>query len=516
MSELSKMRRDIFMCVPSLALGEILGITSSISYAAEMDSTERLQRIIDKNKNVTLEEGDYYIGGTLMIPDGGSLIGKLNCRLIKTSPVEIPMIQAKSVNDIVLKGFSLLRKDFPERIVVCSLGKDNKFFVNVSFPWKYPALRIYADSISTGKVALQNEDFKVEISSNELRVAVTNRNLQSLGRKFYVSAPTELSAFIALEDCKRVKIQSLTCNKGAIAYIGRERIVAELEITDCKVIDGQIRVLGPFNNFYPLMQYAEEVIDSYGPSSIRICRNTVIGKANSIARRPLAFSERVHGIIVSGYAQYVDVRENIVSGALGDGISMPSVSDAIVQGNTFMGNALSGIGPENGTVRRSERLKIYNNIVEGNWYDGLDLNFANPAKIKSEQLIDDGRGAVIDAIISGNKFHNNGTQKKGINGGCGIFARYAKKAEITENICIANNVGGIKAVLCSDLLIKGNELKDNASSTKNENGPQIIIQGGTKISIRDNIFDEKSKEKVKYESWVGQSRDNEKLEVPSE
>jgi nitrous oxidase accessory protein NosD len=319
-----------------------------------------------------------------------------------------------------------------------------------------------------------------------------------------------LSPLVAVEDSVNVTIDRLTLQDGAIAYLATRPIQAALTISGCRISNGQIRIQGRHNTVPQFVNQAtSNELD--GPRDIRIYGNRITGTFAGVdKRRYIKFTERVHGIVVAGGASGIDVRDNEVSGAAGDGLFLQSAVGGSVRNNKLVGNALSGIGLENTSVRRSRGLQIVGNVGNENWFDGCDLNYGDPRVMDCSRLSLLPRGETAEHYFADNEFVGNGGDMPELSGGCGIYVRWIRGAVFERNACNDNNVSGILCELSEKVEIRKNKFAGNGRTQRTSAGAGLGIGlfGCRSAVVEGNQYSQEGRQRTEFLSsrWTGRCK----------
>lgn len=485
------------------------------------DLPEDLKKKIVQGGRILLPAGNFLVNETISLKSGTALVGQPGCVLIRDSSARGAVFASQSAEDLSIDGIDFDAR-LPAPVSWMQPGGLSKVVMPISMPWKFPALSlsILSSDRKLRKLVIGRDFDILDFDGSSVEILLKNQNALHSNATLLADIPLGLDAFVAFEDCTRVRINNISCKSGGIAYVGAHKHQASLVISNCRILNGQIRVLGPANNFYPLMKFARSNLDLEGPSDIVIRDNHISGSAGLVSNKyRIPVNERVHGIVVSGFSRGLKVHGNIVESSMGDGISMPSVVDANLSNNKFLKNALSGIGPENGTVRHSREMIFDGNVSSFNWFDGIDLNFANPAKLEEHQILDSKRGVPVDAVVTRNVFEGNGVDGVDMNGGCGIYLRYGSLVDISGNRCISNNVNGIKLQISSAINVVNNFCEGNGRTSRlpgdSRQRAAISVEGCVDVKLGANNFGDlgSAVKSVQQSGWRGEIKNRRSIEV---
>lgn len=456
------------------------------------DCTEQLNALLRQYPEVALPDGKYRIAtGPLLLNSGNRLTTMGNAEFLKATPPDTPLILGKQVHNISVTKIRLSNIFRATKKIQLAPGTKH-FALDLALPWRYPSLTIRLSTNATNQALQYGRDFRIYkkdgISMVEIRQQLPEKSEIEVE---YLTEPG-LSPLIALENARDIAVDNVTCDSGAIAYVGNGAEDANLVISNCRIRDGQIRVGGEANNIPPALDATVANPDAKAPRAIRILNNQISGPIKRDSQPYyLKFTERVHGIVVSGASNFT-VSGNSVNGAKGDGIWLPSASNGVVENNQFIGNGLSGIGIENTLTRvpRSKGLKISRNVSNYNWFDGCDFNYGDPSRMRSDQAKALPRGEYADNQIVNNEFVGNGQDMSEVSGGCGIYVRWVQQAVLDGNRCIDNNLAGILAEASSNLIVERNQLEKNGRSNKKSDrvGVGLALVGCIDTRISDNKY----------------------------
>jgi len=428
------------------------------------DCTEAINQLLADEAVVFLPPGSYLIGkGSVNLRSGSRLLADGAARLIKKTPVDVPLLRLQSVNDVRVSGLRLENHWYESRLVDLT-ASDRGFPLELPLPWRYPSLVVERE-INGEFIAMQySRDFHVSKAGPPHQVVLNDR-FKGPGRFRYYTVKA-VAPLIAIENSTKVTVQQISAVDGAIAYFGTQALQADLLVANCVLQRGQIRAEGAVNRAPPLIDHRTNAVQSDGPRGIVIQGNRIDGELDQSRKRYLKFTERVHGIVLSGNVADVRVVENEVVGTAGDGIQLQCLTGGIISGNKFLRNGLSGIGLENTWVNRSQKLEVSDNVSSENWFDGCDFNYGDPLFLTTQDLSRKNLGIDASIALKRNVFRGNGLDMPELSGGCGIYVRYVKNAQFEENICTDNNVSGILLELSSDLTVVGNVLSANGRTGK--------------------------------------------------
>jgi hypothetical protein len=510
--------------VLSNALGGYATTTRSewtdLDNTGQRDCAGQINALLRQSRRVELPLGRYRIESMpLILQDDSELTGVSGAVLVKASAPDVPLLWGRSTRNASIRRLKLVNIYRAERHIVLPPGK-NRFQLDLPLPWEQPSITIMQTDAGRSHALQYSTDFKMhkELDKLVIELRTTGNNSADTSLTYFVQPG--LAPLIALEDTLRIAIEDVVCEDGAIAYVGGDITDTALLIRNCRLSNGQIRVEGRSNKIPPLLD--ERVVDPSvrGPHGIQIIDNRISGALTpTTERRYIKFTERVHGIQISGGVGGLQIVGNKVTGVPGDGIWLQYAVGGVVEKNHVIGNGLSGIGLENTLTATSHDLEIRNNIASGNWFDGCDFNFGNPASKTRSQLLAPRRGEYAGIRVIGNEFLGNGQDMPEASGGCGIFARWVRDAVLQDNRCRDNNLNGIMAELCSGLSIIGNTVDKNGRTKRTDGRVAygIGLFGCAHMKISDNHYSVVAPQlrEIVRAPWKGAAKDGQ-VEVSAE
>lgn len=478
----------------------------------KVDASPGINEALRRNRDITVPPGRFLIGSEpIRLANGQRLTGSPGTVLVKSGPPSRPLVWIPGGRDVVVSRIQLENSPSDIRSFVLSPGGADRVELDIPMAWRWPGLTVEVRDREGWRALQYLRDFTFYKDMGRHGLDFSRFKRERKGEvpvRCFVQPGW--APLIAVEDGVDVSVLEVSTRNGAIVYHASKAIDARFTVDGCDVQGGQIRVQGDINTMPQFIDQATPRPDGFGARSIRITRNKVQGPfSTSSQRRYIKFTERVHGILVAGAAGDVEILRNEVTGVAGDGLYLQSCIGGKVEGNTFRGNALSGIGLENTKVRRSQGVEITRNTCTGNWFDGCDFNYGDPAHISCEDL----RGPVREngsIRLIANEFSGNGGDMPELSGGCGIYARWVEGAVIDANVCEDNNLSGILCELTKNLQISNNRLSGNGrsarGSAKSRLGIGLFGDSGTVASSNTFIPGPAGQHPMRSAPWKGRCK----------
>lgn len=493
------------------------GLTENQSgLLAQLDATgsRDCSRLINealKHGSLVLPPGRFLCTlEPINLANGRSLSGAPSTILVKGSAPNVPLVQVSGVERVTITGLQLRNAYRNVRKVdLRSWERRRTIPVDIPQAWRWPSMTVTVyDSNGRTRFLRYHQDYRIRTDNGGSWLVLTHE-LPAADQELRYYVQPGLAPLVGVEDATKVTIRDLALEDGAIVYHATTPLSAELLVEGCQITNGQIRIQSDRNAVPQIVDQVHRSSTFDGPRAVSIRRNRISGPySESSSRRYIEFSERVHGIMVTGGTSGFDVTDNTVTGVPGDGLALQCCVDGDVRGNTVSGNALSGIGIENGTVKRSQKLVIAHNKSIGNWFDGCDLNYGNPLRLDCEQL--QRRGEQASHRFTENEFSRNGHDMPGHFAGCGVYASWVRGVVMEDNICNDNNVAGILCQLSSELRILRNKVGGNGRTRRigRGAGAGIALLGCQEAVVQDNKLLAGGRQSAAPEisSWVGRCK----------
>lgn len=423
-------------------------------------------------------------------------------RLANKAAIELaPFLTVEGDGPVILEkhgasAVPLLRSQGASGLTLRNIGFSNRIEEEVwhdrhsgayPVPWAladYAAVVVTLEIEGAGQRRLQiGRDFRLRDLHGVPTVELQGEAATLPFRRLRLNSVAALAPFISLVDTDEILLEDLRCVHGSIEVVAKQSEPRSICIRACEIRHGQIRVIAGGDTIIPTRTGVNSPANPRAPQGIHISGNVIEGPITpETTQRYLTFTERVHGIVVHGFARFVTISQNTAFGTEGDGIWIASCADVIVSGNRCTYNGLSGIGLENDLVRRVQRCVLSGNECSFNWFDGIDFNFGTlkPGKDGGPMTLRPA-GDLDTALVSitGNVLHGNGGERGELSGGCGLFANRVRYATIQGNVMTGNYLAGLLADGCEGLAIVGNLCVGNGRA-----GKEAPVAGRAGIGLR--------------------------------
>lgn len=366
--------------------------------------------------------------------------------------------------------------------------------------------------------------FSVSVNGTTGLATVTKTQVLGDAQSYTVYTPVERLPVVLLTDCINSSVIGVHAKRGSIVSRGLNSRPQNIKIASNFVETGSIRVATVGQEYWAWSStaYAPAYSDDRSHLGVKVKHNTVIGDlgagffgnglsvssslgTGTATARYLKFNERVDGVYVDGWAELVEIDNNDIRYAHGDGIRLFSARAPKIRNNTIIGAGLSGIGPENTTgAPKTKDALCTGNFVQKSVFDGLDFNYGGTVVDTLRTGSPASRGRRFEEFaeyanwtITGNEFSWNGVtdlastpDSSGQEGGCGIFAWSISSSTITGNVLAYNNLPGVKFDGGQKLIVTNNRAYNNGR-TRNATSyyhSGIVLNGVQNSIITNNIF----------------------------
>lgn len=172
------------------------------------------------------------------------------------------------------------------------------------------------------------------------------------------------------------------------------------------------------------------------------------------------------------------ITDNIISHSGHCGLYGIFYKEMVVTGNTLCFNGLSGI--QFGNNVDFNGYVVANNIVIGNYADGIDINS------NSDTVSALSNGSIVGNFIAANGWFNNDLTKPTVDGG-GITQRGLANYTVTGNVIYNNRSTGMYVTATTNSAINSNIILNNI----NESRGIEIINSALKCIVSNNIVSTK-------------------------